>query len=313
MRPHRPRIRLLLASAFALALSAAPSHAQDVGRGDPLEPANRKIYAFNQMLDHWIISPVAHGYARVVPKPIRARARNFSRNLGEPLIFVNDLLQGKVGTAASTLGRFAINTTVGVLGVFDVAARGRIPHHDNGFGTTLGRWGVEPGPYLFLPVAGPTNVRDAFGTVVNIFLSPQYYLNNVIPRSVGLGTLVVNGLEARLDAQQTLDTIQQTSTDPYATLRSYFMQNRESFIHGETSPASLPDFPDIESPDAPPAQPGPEQAAPLPGAPAAPSTAPDSAAPVSLAPVSPAAISLALASPVPASPQPASPELEPIY
>jgi phospholipid-binding lipoprotein MlaA len=255
MRSKRPRLRLLFASAFVLALAAGPSHAQGADRGDPWEPFNRKVYSFNRGLDRWVIAPVAHGYARVLPRPLRAGLRNFSRNLGEPLIVVNDLLQGHPGTAAATLGRFTINTTLGLAGVFDVAGRTGIPHHDNGFGTTLGRWGLSPGPYLFLPIAGPSSVRDALGSVVNIFLSPQYYVNDIIPRPVGLGTFVVNGLEARLDAQQTLDTIDQTSTDPYATLRSYFQQNREAQIHGETSPAALPDF---DAPDAPEPQPQPE-------------------------------------------------------
>jgi phospholipid-binding lipoprotein MlaA len=259
MRSNRQRIQLLLITAFVVAMSAGPVRAQ-VEPHDPWEPANRKLYAFNQVLDHWIIAPAAHGYARIVPRPLRAGMHNFSRNLGEPLVFVNDLLQGHVGTAASTLGRFAINSTVGLLGVFDVAAKGRIPHHDNGFGTTLGRWGVSPGPYVFLPVAGPTNVRDSLGGVVNIFLSPQYYVNNFIPRPVGLGTLGVNGLETRLDAQQTLDTIQQTSTDPYATLRSYFMQNREATVHGATSPVELPDFDTPDMPSAPETQTGPQGA-----------------------------------------------------
>jgi phospholipid-binding lipoprotein MlaA len=303
MRSKRARTQLLLASAFVLALSAGPSRAQDDDRHDPWEPANRRFYSANQKIDRWIIAPAAHGYARVVPKPIRKGARNFSRNLSEPLVFVNDVLQGRIGTAASTLGRFAINTTVGVLGVFDVAARGRIPHHDNGFGTTLGRWGAQPGPYLFLPVLGPTNLRDTFGGVVNIFLSPQYYVNNIVPQSVGIGTLVVDGLDARLDAQQTLDTIQETSTDPYATLRSYFMQNREAFIHGTTSPTALPDF---DNPDAPPELPEAQPPNPAPGPAAEPAPAP---APVSLAPIPPAAFSLAMVV-APASPHL---DLEPIY
>lgn len=289
MRPERRRLQLLFVSAFVLAFAAGPSHAQGKDRGDPWEPANRKVYGFNRVLDRLIIGPVAHGYARILPKPLRTGLHNFARNLGEPLVVVNDLLQGKVATGAATVARFTINTTLGVGGVFDVAGRTGIPHHDNGFGTTLGRWGLPPGPYLFLPVAGPSDVRDALGGIVNIFLSPQYYVTDVIPRPVGVATLVVNGIESRLDAQQALDAIDQTSTDPYATLRSYFQQNREAIIHGDSSPTSLPDFdsPDDSSPAqpesaAPPAPP--TSAEPAPKAEDAPTTQAPPAEPRAAAP-----------------------------
>lgn len=308
MRSKRPGLQLLFVSAFVLALSAGPSHAQSGDRGDPWEPFNRKVYGFNRGLDRWVVAPVAHGYARVLPKPLRAGLRNFSRNLGEPLIVVNDLLQGHPGTAAATLGRFTINTTLGLAGVFDVAGRTGIPHHDNGFGTTLGRWGLSPGPYLFLPIAGPSSVRDALGSVVNIFLSPQYYVTDVIPRPVGLGTLVVNGLEARLDAQQTLDTIDQTSTDPYATLRSYFQQNREAMIHGVNSPTSLPDFDNPDAPATPPEAQPPGQPTPepqlQPQSEPQPQPEPKPAAPDSAPPPE--------AGPEPASPEPPAATPEPV-
>jgi len=247
MRSKHRRLEFLLMSALALALSAGPGRAQ-TDPADPWEPANRKFYAVHQVIDHWVLAPAAHAYAHL-PKPLRKSMHNFSTNLSEPGVMVNDLLQGHVGTAASTLGRFAINTTVGVGGVFDVAKRGRIPHHDNGFGTTLGRWGAKPGPYMFVPVLGPTDVRDALGGIVNIFLSPYYYLDYSGRTQVSVITTVSGGMEKRLDAQQALDTIRETSTDPYATLRSYFQQNREADIHGANNPNNLPDFetPDIQS------------------------------------------------------------------
>lgn len=288
MRSKRPRFQLLLISAFAVAVSAGPSRAQ-VDQSDPWEPANRKLYAFHMKLDRAFIKPVAHAFARL-PKPLRKAMRNFSSNLGEPVVFVNDLLQGHVGTAASTLGRFTINTTVGVGGVFDVAAKGRIPHHDNGFGTTLGRWGAHPGPYMFIPLVGPSSVRDAFGGIVNVFLSPHYYLDYPARPEVSTITTVDNGLERRLDAQQALTTIEETSTDPYATLRSYFQQTREADIHGAINPTNLPEFdtPDMPStpepqgapqtgpePQLPPMESEPEPAEPA--APPAPAGTPSSA------------------------------------
>lgn len=258
MRSHRPRLRLLFASAFVLALSAGPSFAQDDSALDPFEPVNRKLYAINQAVDRCCLGPAARTYGRVVPRPIRKGLQNFAQNLREPMVFANDLLQGRVGKAVNTFGRFTINTTFGALGVVDVAKRGGLPHHDNGFGTTLGRWGANSGPYLFLPVLGPSTLRDAVGGVANIFLSPQYYADYPGDHVVGPLTLVTDGLNTRFRAQRALDTIQQTSTDPYATLRSYYLQSREAEIHGTVNATGLPDFdtPDMPGTPAAPAAPG---------------------------------------------------------
>lgn len=285
MRSDRPRSQLLFMSAFVFALSAGAGHAQ-ADHSDPWEPANRKLYAVHQTLDHLLFRPIAHVYGWL-PKPVRKVIHNFNSNLGEPAVFANDLLQGHVGTAASTLGRFAINSTVGVGGLVDVAKRGRIPHHDNTFGTTLGRWGAKPGPYMFVPILGPTSVRDALGGVVNIFLSPVYYANYPARTGVSIATTVTSGLDMRLQAQQALDTIQQTSTDPYATLRSYYEQSREAEVHGVNK--NLETLPDFDAPDAPPpsgAQPAPQaqpqpspDAAAAPPASAEPAPAPPQAAP----------------------------------
>lgn len=246
MRGSRRPVQLVLVSAFALAASAGPSRAQ-VEPWDPWEPVNRKFYAFHQVIDRFVLSPVAKAYGHL-PKPLRKGLRNFARNLGEPGIAVNDLLQGRPKTAAGTVGRFTINSTVGVGGVLDVAKRTGLPHHDNDFGTTLGRWGADPGPYMFLPLLGPSDVRDTVGGVVNIVLNPYTWLNYSGRTEVAVITTLENGIDKRYEARQALETVRETSTDPYATLRSFYQQSREAAIHGAAA-VSLPDFetPEIES------------------------------------------------------------------
>lgn len=311
MRSHRPRFRHLLASAYIFALSAGPSLAQDASISepfDPFEPVNRKLYAVNQTVDRCCLGPAARLYGRIVPKPIRKGLHNFTQNLGEPQIFVNDLLQGRVKKAAGTAGRFIINTTWGVGGVIDLARRSGIPHHENSFGTTLGKWGAQPGPYLFLPVLGPSTMRDTFGGVVNIFLSPQYYADYPGDQVIGPLTLVTDGLDRRFRAQRALDTIKETSTDPYATLRSFYLQSREAAIHGEVNTSDLPDF---DTPDDTPATPATSAPSATPGdlpdmpsepePQVEPSPAPTDAAPAP-APAAPDASAAPPPSPAPAEP-----------
>jgi phospholipid-binding lipoprotein MlaA len=300
MQSHRPRYRLLLASAWALALAAGPAFAQNDEVADPFEPVNRKMYAINQAVDHCCLGPAARAYGRYVPKPIRKGIHNFNQNLGEPLVFVNDVLQGHPHAAARTFGRFVINTTWGLVGVIDVAKKGDIPPHDNGFGTTLGKWGAQPGPYLFLPVLGPSTVRDGFGSIVNIFLSPQYYADYPGDNVIGPLTLVADGLNTRWRAQRELDTVQQTSTDPYATLRSYYLQSREARIHG----AATTELPDFDTPDATgaPAAPGAPKTTTAPALPDIESEPEPPAAPDAAAPPAPPARADAAPAPVPEAP-----------
>jgi phospholipid-binding lipoprotein MlaA len=256
MRSSGWRASLLFAAPLALLL-ATPSYAQE--RSDPWEGMNRRFFAFQQGLDRLIIGPVARGLGKA-PSPLRRALRNVTRNLGEPTVAVNDLLQGRIGTAASTVGRFAINTIFGVGGVMDIAERGRIPHHDNDFGITLGRWGVGPGPYLFLPFVGPSTVRDGFGEGADIGLNPLTYVDYNGATTVGISTAVIQGLLDRIDAARDLATIQQTSIDPYATIRSGFLQDRQYKITGKS--IELEPLPDFDTEGAPAPQPSPTVAAP---------------------------------------------------
>ena len=149
------------------AAAAAPVtvHARRHAKGDPLEGVNRRFYRSQEKFDRAFFRPAALGYKHAVPAPVRSGLRNFFSNLGEPIVFLNYLLQLKPGKAAETLTRFAINSTIGLGGVIDLAKQPsiRLPHRPNGLGNTLGYYGVKPGPYLFLPFVGPTTLRDLLG------------------------------------------------------------------------------------------------------------------------------------------------------
>jgi len=215
-------------------------------RGDPLEHFNRAMFAAHEAFDHAVLRPAAMAYKDVVPKPVRSGIRNFLSNLTEPIVFLNDLLQLKPGRALKTLARFVFNSTLGLGGVLDIAKLPglNLPHHDNSFGDTLAYYGVGPGPYLFLPFVGPTDLRD--------FLAGQPE-NLVLPLAVGhpfdqakyqIPKAIVGGLDQRAQADQDLQALFSTAVDPYATLRSVYLQNRAGEIdalkHGKTRITTSP-------------------------------------------------------------------------
>ncbi|CAN5273771.1 hypothetical protein BH09PSE2_BH09PSE2_21830 [soil metagenome] len=261
---------------------AAASHGQT---SDPFERLNRKTYAFNQVLDRAVIRPLAVFWHRAAPKPLRQGVNNFLSNLGEPLVFINDVLQGRPVAAGGTAVRFVANSTVGLLGVVDVAGSTGLPHHDNGFGLTLGRWGAKSGPYLYLPVLGPSSARDLTGTLVDTGLNPLTYSRNTGSGGLTTGLGVVGGLDARARADGDLKALDGMATDGYAALRSFYLQNRESEINGgRLDLNALPDFDDPEAAKAPPGAPAPVPAKPealeTPADPAAaPATSPSAPSP----------------------------------
>jgi phospholipid-binding lipoprotein MlaA len=273
MRSIRSRVPPLLAAGAVCACLAGPCRAA-ADPADPLEGMNRRFFAVEDALDRHLFEPLAKGFGRT-PSAFRSALINFSRNLDEPVVFANDVLQGHGGQAARTLTRIVVNSTFGLAGMMDVAKKNHLPHHDNGFGTTLGRWGVQPGPYLFVPLLGPSDFRDAFGGVADIGLNPLTYARFPGRTAIGVGTTIVDGLGERVDAQQDLDTIRQTSTDPYATLRSYYLQNRHAEVTGKT--LNIETLPDFDTPATTPPGPQPQPAAPTPDA-AKPSPPPDPAA-----------------------------------
>jgi len=200
--------------------------------GDPLEGFNRTMFRIQFGLDKSIYGPVSRDYQHVVPKPVRSGLRNFFRNLTEPVVFLNDLLQLKPGRAARTFARFTINTTVGLAGFLDVAASKavKLPHRNNSFGNTLAYYGVHAGPYLFLPLVGPTTLRDFLGEPVDGAVLPVAVGRPFTDTRYRIASAVITGLDQRAEAEPELRALLGGAIDPYATLRSVWLQNRAAEI-----------------------------------------------------------------------------------
>jgi phospholipid-binding lipoprotein MlaA len=260
----------------AVTLAVGPVHARSAP-DDPWEHSNRRFFAIEESLDRHLFGPVSSSYGKS-PWFFRDGLRNFSHNLNEPVVFVNDLLQVRPVQAARTLTRFVLNSTVGIAGIVDVAKQNHLRYRENSFGTTLGRWGVGPGPYIFLPLVGPTTLRDGFGSLADIGLNPLNYIKYPDRTEIGIATTIIAGLSDRTDAQQDIQTIRQTSTDPYATLRSFYLQKRAAEIAGKSiSIDALPDF-DTPAPPTPTPTP-PSSSAPPSGGSATPQTQADADSP----------------------------------
>ena len=194
---------------------------------DPLQPLNRQIFAVNDALDRAIVRPIAVEYKEKIPSPIRDSYSGFRKNLGEPWNAVNQLIQGRPGRAAKTLGRFTINT-VTTLGFADPASRLGLETEDENFGTTLGYWGVPSGPYLVLPVFGPSTFRDGFGLVVDGYARPQKY---ILEDEEGLywAEQTLRGIDVR---SQLIDIEGAIQGDKYSSIRDIYLQ-RKNFIIAE--------------------------------------------------------------------------------
>lgn len=197
---------------------------------DPLEPTNRVFYRVNDAIDTAVLRPVAQGYRAVVPGAVRRPVRNVLSNLSTPIVFANDVLQAKPRRAGDTLMRFLINSTVGVAGLFDVATDWGYPAHGADFGMTLALWGLPEGPFLFLPVLGPSNPRDAAGFGGNIVLDPFTWASFGGATAFRLSRAGVGAVDTREKVLDPIDEVKRTALDPYATFRSLYRQNRQSEI-----------------------------------------------------------------------------------
>lgn len=264
--------------ATAAPTEAVPRPRRHHAKGDPLEGFNRVMFAIHQFFDRVLIRPVAFGYKTIIPKPLRRGISNLFQNLEEPVVFVNDILQLRPKRAAETLARFIMNSSAGVGGIFDVAKSVDLPHRVNGFANTLARYGVKPGPYLFIPLFGPGSFRDSPGSQIDVLVLqlgvgfPFRALAYTVPSTV------LPGLDLRIESDADLKAILGGAADPYASLRSAYLQNREAEVAeltGKPATSALDDpLLDPEAPaagTAPPAAEMPdanEQAAPDAAAPA---------------------------------------------
>ena len=210
--------------------------------GDHWEHLNRFNYAIESALDRHLIIPITHLYEAITPGPIGRGIHNVLVNLSEPSVFINDVLQLRLKKAGVTAGRFVTNSTIGVLGLVDVATKLGLPHHNNEFGVTLGRYGVHPGPYIYLPLGGPSTVRDLVGTGIDLLIDPFHWITFVSQAEINGTRLVVGGLDTREYVEAQLNSLLSDATDPYATLRSVYLQNKQSEIDGTGAPADLPSF-----------------------------------------------------------------------
>ena len=198
---------------------------------DPLEPTNRVFYRVNNAIDTYALRPAAKAYRYVVPAPVRTSVHNLLNNLSTPVVLSNDMMQGKPRRAGDTTMRFLINTTAGVVGLFDFAKDWGYPSHDTDFGITLALWGVPTGPFLFLPVIGPSDPRDAVGFGMNIVLDPFTWVGQAaVVTALNWTRFGFNAMDQRERVLDAVDNIKKTALDPYATFRSLYRQHRESQI-----------------------------------------------------------------------------------
>jgi phospholipid-binding lipoprotein MlaA len=213
---------------------------------DPFEQINRGTFAFNQSLDKAVVRPVLRGYRKVTPRVVRTGIANFFSNAQYPIVIFNDLLQGKLAPAANDTGRFLLNTTLGVGGLLDPATDAGLDRNNEDFGQTLGRWGVPPGPYVMLPFIGPYTLRDGIAGIADDLAEPRAYLRSDLRWGLWAGGQL-NRRAGLTEAEAILDR----SGDPYAFVRSAYLQRRQYLVtDGAVSDeAPVDEDPALEDPE----------------------------------------------------------------
>jgi len=238
----RSLLPLAALAASLLVSGCATKDPQSLAQNDPWEPTNRDFFAFDIKMDHAVLLPTAKAYRSVVPEPAREGVHNVLTNLNSPVVFANDVLQGDAGKAGTTFGRFVINSTVGLAGLIDIAAKAGLPAHDNDFGITLGKAGAAEGSYLVLPFYGPKPPRDLVGSGVDIAFDPVTYLawgGGNLYELVRTGLNVLDERTANIDK---IESIERSSIDFYATTRNLYRQYRNAQINGDKANEDLPNF-----------------------------------------------------------------------
>jgi len=216
-----------------LVLSGCATTSSSASNNDPYEGYNRAMYSFNDAFDSAILKPAAKGYDAVLPDPIQKGVSNFFSNLNEITVILNDLLQLKFGQAFDDTGRFLLNSTVGIAGIFDVAGYAGHEGHDEDFGQTLGVWGVEPGPYVVLPFFGPRNVRDSFGLVADIYTDPVTHVDDNGARNALVALEVIDARANLLGVKKVLD---EAALDEYSYVRDAYLQRRQNLVYDGNPP-----------------------------------------------------------------------------
>jgi phospholipid-binding lipoprotein MlaA len=221
-------VQALLGVVFALALSGCVTLPPNAPRSkqDPWESWNRGVYRVNTALDNAVAKPIAKGYVKVVPSPLRTGVSNFIANLNTPSVMINDALQGKLKAAGNDLGRFLLNSTLGLGGLLDPATPAGLDRNDEDFGQTLGKWGVHSGPFLELPLLGPSDVRDGPAKVVDAYMRPQAYLKSATARYSIWGVTLLDARASLLSLDETLKHVY----DPYAFIRDAYLQHRAYLV-----------------------------------------------------------------------------------
>jgi phospholipid-binding lipoprotein MlaA len=230
-RRHLPT--LLAAAVLLSACASTPGRPYD-----PFEASNRVMYAINDPLDKYIAKPIAQAWVDYVPSFIRTGATNYFNNIDDLFSGFNGLLQGKLDKAGDDFGRVMINTGFGFLGLIDIASEAGIPRGGEDFGQTFGYWGIPQGPYLFIPLWGPSTVRDGTGSILRYWYTPTQLIPDVAVRNVIYG---IGAIDARAQALDATSLIEQASIDPYTFVRRAYLQRREYLVYDGKPPPEKDD------------------------------------------------------------------------
>jgi phospholipid-binding lipoprotein MlaA len=243
----RPAAALVVClSLFFAGCSTSPNLRKD--SRDPLERVNRASYKLTDVVDRAVLKPVTKGYKFIAPQFVETGVSNFFANLGQPTVIVNDLLQAKFKDGMSDTGRFLLNTTLGIGGLFDPATSVGLDKHDEDFGQTLGKWGVPSGAYLFVPLYGPSTLRDATGSLLDVYSDPHHYVERDAIRYGLYGLNLIDTRARLLETDQTLES----TFDRYAFVRNAYLQRREYQVtDGAVSPIEDEPLEDPEAETAP--------------------------------------------------------------
>jgi phospholipid-binding lipoprotein MlaA len=214
-------------------VSGCASTQDDRDPRDPWEGVNRGVYRFNETFDEWLARPVARTYVKVLHEEIRVRIGNFFSNLADPLIGVNNFLQGKFTDGVNDWARFAFNSTFGLLGIHDVASEWGYEKHNEDFGQTFGRWGAGPGPYLILPLLGSSTLRDGLGTGVDMYTDP---MGEIRPINLRNSLIVARATNLRADLLEASRILEEAALDKYVFQRDAYLQRRRSLVYDGRPP-----------------------------------------------------------------------------